>query len=145
MPVQFTSYLVDVEAALEQEAKRRTLAAANLVRTQVLLKLSGGRSGRTYRVPGTKRTYSASAPGEAPASVLGDLRRAYQVAELDAPQLGHAVGAATAETDREGNSVGARALHLERGTRRMAARPHLQPAFEEVKDEIEGIFTERWF
>jgi len=32
------------------------------------------RKGRTYRIPGTSRTYTASAPGEYPALRLGDLR-----------------------------------------------------------------------
>lgn len=75
--------------------------------------LSGVRSGREYRVPGTRRKYRASAPGQAPASRTGQLRQRRGV---------------RVERNRDsvivfvGSNV-PYARHLERGTANMAPRP----------------------
>jgi plasmid stabilization system protein ParE len=63
--------------AVEQIGQEAVAEAARLsqrLRDSALVVLSGQRSGRRYRVPGTARTYPASAPGEAPAVRAGNLR-----------------------------------------------------------------------
>lgn len=76
----------------------------------------GGRSGETYPVPGTARSYQASAPGEPPANRTGNYADSFrgrnQVIDLRA-YIG--------TRDRRGRP-------LELGTFKMAPRPHLRPA-----------------
>jgi hypothetical protein len=100
-------------------------AAALDVRNEVVQSMRGPKSGRTYRVPSSKRTYTASAPGEAPAVRLGTLRQSIQV-EFVAP-CHRRVG-----TNME------YALGLELGTKRMAARPYLRPALDRVRQKYAG-------
>lgn len=61
----------------------RAQLASMALHEAVLVVLSGDRTGRWYRVPGTKKRYQASAPGEAPASRTGHLRQNF----LPAPSL----------------------------------------------------------
>ena len=68
----FTKKLVK---SIDATASKRMLEAANEVRNTVLETLSGSRSGRTYYVPGTKRRYTDSAPGQPPAQATGQLRQ----------------------------------------------------------------------
>ena len=71
-----------------------------------------------------------SAPGEPPARVTGELLDsvAYEVLETE-KGLSVTVGTAAPY-----------ALALEYGTRRMAPRPFLRPAFAEMEEEIARIF-----
>ena len=88
--------------------------------------LTGSRSGRTYLVPGTKKTYTASAPGEAPASRTGVLRTGYRF------RIVNKTGVYTGEV----GSPEQYALWLEVGTSKMAPRPHLLPGYEGRKERI---------
>lgn len=115
---------------LEKEIEKRLKTAATLVQGEVKRVLSGSRHGRVYRVPATKRTYTASAPEEAPAVRLGALRQSY-------------------EWELQGKGAHARAIigtrikystWLEFGTSRMAPRPHLRVAFKRKRAEIENLF-----
>lgn len=88
---------------------------------QVRKLLSRPGTGRTYRRRGA--VHVASAPGEPPAVDSGRLRSSYLYA-----------------TGREGGfamvAIGTAvqyAPHLEYGTRRMAARPHLRPAIDRLR------------
>jgi len=124
----FRTFVGKVDKTLPTQVMR----ACHAVREEWLDVLSGNRGGRTYRVPGTRRTYTASAPGEAPASRLGDLRRSIRVQ----PRI---------EPGRIQARVGSPleyAAHLEYGTRRMAPRPHLRTAYERARPRIEEIFRE---
>lgn len=53
--VKLTSFLGEVAKRLEDEAQKRTYAGANAVRREWLRLLSGPRTGRYYRIPGTHR------------------------------------------------------------------------------------------
>lgn len=86
--------------------------------------LSGARSGRVYRVPGTKRKYTASSPGQAPARVFGDLARSYKY------QVINGIGEVGSGMDK--------ALWLEKGTTKMLPRPHLQPAYNKNSKAIKA-------
>ena len=119
---------------VEKVAGKRMLEAANEVRNTVLETLSGDRSGRTYYVPGTRRQYTASAPGEPPAQATSELRKSV-----------------TASVESEGKKVigkvksdSKHALPLELGTRKMAARPWLRVSLEKTLPKIKTILSRKW-
>lgn len=88
--------------------------------------------GRTYRRRG--RVHVASAPGRPPAVDTGRLRASY------AWRTGKDAGGPFVEV---GSNV-EYAPFLEFGTRRMAARPHLRPAVNELISKIPGMVAEAW-
>ena len=45
--------------------------------------MTGQKSGRVYKIPGTDRTYQASAPGQAPAAPTGFLRNSITVGRVN--------------------------------------------------------------
>jgi hypothetical protein len=51
---KLTSFLGEVAKCLDEEAQKRTYAAANVVKHDWLKMLSGPRSGRVYKIPGGK-------------------------------------------------------------------------------------------
>ena len=120
---------------IDTTIKERMLMAVNEVRNTALEVLSGNRHGRTYRVPGTQRTYTASAPGEPPAQATGELRQSVKT-ELtgDARQTVGIVG-----SDKK------YAPMLEYGTRHIRPRPWLRISFEKSLDKIKEILSRKWF
>lgn len=96
--------------------------------------LVGDRQGRSYRIPGSTRTYRASRPNEPPATATGRLRSSYRFTVRD-------------EGDKKIGEVGSPldyALYLEKGTRRMAPRPHLVPAFYAREAAIKNALQREW-
>jgi HK97 gp10 family phage protein len=86
----------------------------------------GPKTGRVYKRG--KVYHQASAPGEAPANDLGNLVnkvKAEMTEELVASTL----------------SLAPYSIHLEYGTRKMAARPFLRPAGEKIKAQAEGVLN----
>lgn len=116
-------------------AKDRMLEAVNEVRNKTLETLSGSRSGRTYRVPGTHRSYTASAPSEPPAQATGTLRQSIKSGvEVENRETIGFVG-----TDKDYGRM------LEFGTYRIAPRPWLRKSFEASEAKVKEIFTRIWF
>jgi hypothetical protein len=117
----------------------RVAIAGNMIRNDVVARLGGKRSGRMYTVPGTKSTkrrrggkkYRASKAGEAPAVRTGDLRRSIKVA--------HHRTARTARAEVGSDLV--YAVFLEKGTRRLEARPFLRPALDTQASAIRDLFS----
>jgi hypothetical protein len=135
MDVVFTKNFDRVGEDIESVMQARMLEAAILVRNQTVDTLSGQRTGRTYRVPGTKKLYTASAPGEPPAVQLGDLRKSVKFG-----------------VEKEGESVVGyvgtdliKGPMLEFGTKRMAARPWLRVSFEKSLVKVKEVFMRVWF
>lgn len=61
--------------AIEKALKRELVIAGKIVESQAItLMISGPKTGRVYKVPGIKRKYTASRPGEAPAVATGILK-----------------------------------------------------------------------
>lgn len=88
--------------------------------------LKGPKTGRVYKRG--KSTHQASAPGEAPANDLGFLAnniKAEMTEDLTASTI----------------SLAPYSIHLEYGTRKMAARPFLAPAAEKTKAKAEGVLS----
>jgi len=88
--------------------------------------LKGPKTGVIYNLSNPKRRHQASAPGEAPANDLGFLVGSIRVTPVESNSVNLVAGAAYA-------------VHLEYGTRNMAARPFLRPAAERAKEKGPGI------
>jgi len=125
--------------SLDQTAPKRMMEAANELRNTVLETLSGDRSGRTYKVPDTERTYTASAPGEPPAQATSDLRKSVKSSVEGKGRS--VIGKVKAEAKH--------ALPLEFGHRQggkhVAARPFMKTSFDKSLDAIRRILTRKWF
>lgn len=135
----------EVVAQLKRGVQANLKAAALIWHGAVIKELRGTRSGYEYPVPGTGKVvnaekqlpngrtfyfrklegatyYTASAPGEAPASVTGDLRTSYRF------QVGDGVA--------EIGSPLEKAVWLEMGTQDIAPRPHLSTAYRKSEKQI---------
>lgn len=131
MAVTYTSNLEEVKVTLSRGYDRNIKKATVFLHGKVVKRLTGKRSGRKYLVPGTRKQYTASAPGESPATATGRLR-SFDGTDFDI--LAGAVG-------RVGFKV-KYGLWLERGTKKMAPRPTIKPAFDDNADEIQAIMSE---
>jgi len=132
--VKLVFHTKEVVKSLENAASKRMAEAVNAVRNQTLETLSGSRSGRTYRVPGTRRTYTASAPGQPPAVATAELRQSIStsVGGEGRTVIGH-VG-----TDKIQGKM------TEFGTRNMKPRPWLRISFEEALGKVKSILSRKW-
>lgn len=122
---------------INRKVVSRGVRAVNAIRNAELEVLKGQRSGRVYRKPYTKATYTASAPGEPPARRTGNLRMHWngQVKSENASGGGVAIVA-------ELESQESYAAHLENGTSRMAPRPFVEKIKQEAAPEIRKIYSE---
>lgn len=131
----FHDYSGEAIRALDDAQENRLLEAVTQWHAGVVEDmLTGTRSGREYRIPGSSRTYRASRPGEAPATVTGRLRSSYQFRVRE--EGGKKVGEVGSPLDY--------ALYLEKGTKRMAPRPHLVPAYYKREDNIKSALQREW-
>lgn len=133
--VKLIFYTDKVNKAISDNAGKRMAEAVNAVRNQTLETLAGSRSGRTYYVPGTKKRYTASAPGQPPAQATGELRQSIQTS---VGGEGRAV-IGTVGTDKIQGKM------TEFGTKNMAPRPWLRISFEKAEGKIKSIFGKEWF
>jgi len=131
--IELKSYLKEVEAKIDSTIKERMNDAVNEVRNQTLETLSGARSGRQYKIPGTQRIYTASAPGEPPATATSRLKQSVAT-DVSGDGLEGIVG-----TDIDYGKK------LEYGDSKIEARPWLKVSFEKSANAIKEIFTKKWF
>jgi len=132
--VKLTFHTDEVVKAIDDAQSKLMLEAVNEVRNVTLDTLSGTRSGRTYKVPGTGRTYTASAPGEPPAVATAELRQNIDTKiEAEGKTIAGYVG-----TDKIQGKM------TELGTKNIAARPWLRVSFEKAMPKIRGIFGKKW-
>jgi HK97 gp10 family phage protein len=125
------NFLPNITKELDEALNQQILKSTILIRNELLKLLSGQRTGRLYKVAGTKKKYyRASSPSEPPASRLGHLRASYQYKVLGTGYK--AKGYVGSELEY--------AHYLEYGTYKMAPRPHLQPAMMNSKPKIEKLF-----
>ena len=113
--------------------------AAIFLKGAIKEKLTGNRTGRVYRVPGTKTLYTASAPGEPPASRTGTLRNAITF-RVNKAKMEAFVGPRLLGEDPKKQYP----VWLEFGTKKMSPRPFMAPALEENKDTIVKIMKQGW-
>jgi HK97 gp10 family phage protein len=131
---RFTSQMSKVIDDMEKAQKERLTKACLAVQKVAFEKLASPGKGRWYRVPGTKRRYQASEPGDPPAIRTGVLRKTlhYAIAETDGEMEGM-VGSSQKY-----------APMLEFGTSTMSPRPWLRPSFEEAGVSVKAIMSTRW-
>ena len=132
MGFRLISNFAQVTSAIEKSLPKQCLRACHEVRNEWVRSLTGARSGRQYRIPGTKRFYTASAAGEAPARRLADHVRSIRV--MPRFEFGKAQARVGSELDY--------ALYLEYGTENMEPRPSLGPAKDRAMPKVLSIFAE---
>lgn len=127
MSFTLQSNIPAINAALEQRASELVRDAAQQIVNAVKISMAEEKSGAIYKRKG--KSHRASAPGEPPAIDLGTLVNSIQVVNDTALQS--TIGL-TAEY----------AAYLEFGTVRMAPRPYLGPAFEQIRPIFEAGMRE---
>lgn len=116
------------ERTLESKLKQVMSASGDLIRNEAIQSImSGAKSGRTYEKYNPRRTHTASADGQPPASDTGFL-----VSNItkNIKMSGHEV-----EVESKANY----SKFLEFGTQNMRARPFMFPALEKNKPRIRRL------
>lgn len=131
--------------AMRAAAADRLVEALLFMTTEVKKTLRGGRSGRMYKVPGTRRRYRASAPGEPPARRLGNLVNSIEW-RFDKSEL---VGAVGVHAQRAPYGAwlefGHRIIRSGKVVGHVAARPFLRPTFQANAKKVREILLKGWF
>lgn len=142
--IKFTASLNELNKLLEKrlqqnamrELKKKMTRSVMLVHGTAVEDIQrGAKSGETYELYNPRRTHTASAPGEAPATDTGFLVGSitHQVKKSGTNLVGQIVASAPY------------AIHLEFGTREMAKRPFMEPALRKNQKKIEAIFQSGGF
>ena len=121
-----------VASGINQQAASRGARGVNAMRNAELEVLRGQRSGRVYRKYPFKSRYTASAPGEPPARRSGNLRLHWNGRVWSS-------GTCIYLVLESGEKY---AGYLEKGTRKMAARPFMDKIAEKAQPEVAAIFRE---
>lgn len=136
MEVSFNQVHQKVLHTVKEQAKSRTVRAANAIKkySNKVLNNSDGPAGRTYFHDGHYHT--ASAPGQAPALDSGTLRRSWKPLPYSEMVGGGDVYTPGIKTDV------IYAPFLEHGTSKMAARPFEEKIKQESWPEVEQIYSQ---
>lgn len=145
---------------IETQLPARTYSAANELNNAVMYVLSGQRSGRRYKVPGTYRRqrdkatgkmangvyYTASAPGEAPANRTGLFRLSFKRKAYSEPAGNSTVYHAITESAARVPNGQLLGDIMEDGTRsgRIAPRPFKQPTIDRAMPKVRAIYSQRY-
>ena len=121
-----------VASGINQQAASRGARGVDAMRNAELEVLRGQRSGRVYRKYPFKSRYTASAPGEPPARRSGNLRLHWNGRVWSS-------GTCIYLVLESGEKY---AGYLEKGTRKMAARPFMDKIAEKAQPEVAAIFRE---
>jgi len=128
----FVSNLPAVTIVINAASEKALIAAADVGRNKTVQNLAGSRTGRTYKVPGTQVTYTASAPGEYPAVATGNLRERIERKVVNSGEV-H-VGTAVEY-----------GLYLEKKGPSKGGRPWLKRSLDEAKPAMLAKLAQRWF
>lgn len=134
----------NINEEIQKQMGSRAYRAANELRNSALMVLRGQRGGRRYRVPGTKRHYTASAPGEPPAVRTGTFRNSWQ------PTAQVVFGSYISRIESDARTDNGRYTLgdiLEKGTPggQMAPRPHHERIQKHAEPAIVRIYDEPYF
>lgn len=124
-----------VESVNSQAVSRGT-QAVNALRNAELEVLNGQRSGRVYRKPHSKASYTASAPGEPPARRTGNLRLHWNGKVIKERTSSGGLNI-TAQLESQEPYAGI----LEHGSRRMAPRPFVERIKQKAMPKIKRIYS----
>ncbi len=126
--VKYSDKSQQVLATLKSGFNENLRDATIFLYRAVIKKFSGSRSGKRYRIPGTKGAmYTSSAPGEPPAVRTNKLKPSYRFV------VSKFIGRVGSDSSY--------ARPLERGTSKMKPRPALQPALDESMGKIKQILN----
>jgi len=112
---------------VKEYVTRGTLMVQNTAKQSIL----AGGSGKTYQKYEPRRTHTASAPNQPPASDTGFLASQITM-DIDIKSNGTVIGQII--------SAAPYSKHLEFGTTNMTERPFMQPALEKNRRKIENMF-----
>lgn len=128
----------EIVKSMNKQARSRARRATNALRNSALDVLSGSGHGRTYRLPSSKATYVASAPGETPAVRTGDLRKKWRQYSLAKGKADGVEITARIKSDMPYSD------YLDEGTGKMAARPYKQKVIDGAKPKIIQIYGKNY-
>ncbi len=135
----------EINAKITLGMKSRGYRAANELRNASQQVLRGKRSGRRYRVPGTRRMYTASAPGEPPAIRTGTFRNSWQAKTESSGTIGNmSVRSYIESSVRTDNGKYSLGKILEEGSPggKIAPRPYKKKIQEKALPRIKKIYRE---
>ncbi|EEG30668.1 hypothetical protein CLOSTMETH_01737 [[Clostridium] methylpentosum DSM 5476] len=124
---------------IESQIISRTTRASLVLRNNAKSVLRGQRHGRRYRVPYTKRFYTASAPGEPPAVRTGAFRSSWRMQPRTERVNGNLLTHARIVSGLKVNGHRLGDL-LENGTTRMAPRPYKKDIIDKSTGQVQRIF-----
>lgn len=127
-----TFNFTETVAQIENGSRRNAKAAALLAQREIQQQLTGQRSGTEYKVSKTGEMHTASAPGESPGVLSGDLRASITTAPGGSSAPFYYVG-----SDKD------YAPHLELGTKYMEPRPYFVKAVSRAIAEIKRKLSQR--
>ena len=139
MKAEFTLNLSALGWVKRELAAPLVEAGARIVHEEVVAVMEEAppRTGREYRVPGTKTVYTASAPGEPPAIREGAYRDSWRTTPaIEEGDTVVAVAYTDLRTDDGAHVIGEM---LEFGTETMAPRPHVRPAIDAAAARIREL------
>jgi HK97 gp10 family phage protein len=129
------SYVDKAIKKIDQASTKRMKKALEYNKKAVEKKLGKTGSGKTYKVPGTDRTYTASSPGKPPAKYTGKLEKSIKT-EVEQTRSG---------PEGKIGSTDFKAYWQEMGTQNMKPRPFLTPTLQEEERKTRQILGKRWF
>lgn len=119
-----------VVVQITQNSRKAATAAAYVWHSGIVETLTGERSGREYKI-GRMTRYRASRAGEPPASRTGKLRTSYKVRVVS-------------DNEVDIGSPLDYAMFLEKGTSKIAPRPHVIVGYKKKEREIEQALSKGW-
>lgn len=135
--VEFTNNFAVVKGRLRQGMERNVRQASALLEGEIKRTLgSGQRTGKEYPVPGTKnKTYTASAPGEAPAVMLSNYMNSITHNVKVEPNQ---ITGTTGTNQEQGKRLEFGFVGTDSKGRRynQAPRPHMKATYEKNKERI---------
>ena len=136
MAKNFVSFMPDVFKKIQKSGERVMQEACNIGQNWIVRRsFTGARHGRVYLVPGRKSHYTASAPGEYPASPTGELRKHIEtLVELKLTTIDGIVGTPVEH-----------GLILEKKKVSEGGRPWLARSLNEALPFIKKRLQEKWF
>lgn len=130
-----------VTSEITDQMKSRGVRAANELTRAKNAVLRGRRSGRQYRVPNTRRKYTASAPGEVPAQRTGQYRLKWDEKSYAEGNTVHSQIESHVRTENGKYNLG---TLLEEGSPggKIAPRPHKKKIADKARPNIVKIFKD---
>ena len=139
----------EITDSIRRQMASRAYRAANELKNQSAEVLGKQGGGRRYRMPHGKGYYTASAPGQPPASRTGTFKQRWTPSAEGTGNVFKGKIESTVQTsDYPGNHGGRSYLLgelLENGTSRMASRPYQDKILEAAEPEIVRIYNEPYF